>query len=167
MTRNKIRAKGRMVAIKANFSHFLFSRPLSLVGRRKWQPTPVFLPGEPCGQRILVGCCPQGCTESHTTEVTQHECMHWRRKWQPTLVFQYSCLENPRDREAWWAAVYGVAESQLDTTEATQQQQQQQQSLVMCIYVLKAGDEIGKKKSYSDIRFAVRACFLFWFSELK
>ena len=35
--------------------------------------------------------------------------MHWRRKWQPT---QYSCLENPRDGGAWWAAVYGVSQSQ-------------------------------------------------------
>ena len=34
--------------------------------------------------------------------------MHWKRKWQP---LQYSCLENPRDRGAWWAAVYGVAQS--------------------------------------------------------
>ena len=35
--------------------------------------------------------------------------MHWRRKWQPT---QCSCLENPRDGGAWWAAVCGVAQSQ-------------------------------------------------------
>ena len=34
--------------------------------------------------------------------------MHWRRKRQP---LQCSCLENPRDRGAWWAAVYGVAQS--------------------------------------------------------
>ena len=36
---------------------------------------------------------------------------------------QYSCLENPVDRGAWWAADYGVAES--DTTEVSWQQQQQ------------------------------------------
>ena len=34
--------------------------------------------------------------------------MHWRRKWQPTPVF---FLENPRDRGAWRAAVYGVTQS--------------------------------------------------------
>ena len=34
--------------------------------------------------------------------------MHWRRKWQP---LQYSCLENPRDGGAWWAVIYGVAQS--------------------------------------------------------
>ena len=36
--------------------------------RRKWQPTPVFLPGESHGQRILVGYSPRGCEESDTTE---------------------------------------------------------------------------------------------------
>ena len=38
--------------------------------RRKWQPTPVFLPGESQGQGSLVGCRLWGCTESDTTEVT-------------------------------------------------------------------------------------------------
>ena len=36
---------------------------------------------------------------------------------------QYSCLENPRDGGAWWAAIYGTTES--DTTDVTWQQQQQ------------------------------------------
>ena len=38
--------------------------------RRKWQPTPVFLPGESHGQGSLVGCRLWGRTESDTTEVT-------------------------------------------------------------------------------------------------
>ena len=38
--------------------------------RGKWQPTPVFLPGESQGQRSLVGCRLWGCTESDTTEAT-------------------------------------------------------------------------------------------------
>ena len=38
--------------------------------RRKWQPTPVFLPGESHGQRSLVGCRLWGRTESDTTEAT-------------------------------------------------------------------------------------------------
>ena len=36
--------------------------------RRKWQPTPVFLPGKSHGQRSLVGCGPLGHRESDTTE---------------------------------------------------------------------------------------------------
>ena len=36
--------------------------------RRKWQPTPVFLPGKSQGCGSLVGCCLWGCTESDTTE---------------------------------------------------------------------------------------------------
>ena len=42
------------------------------------------------------------------TSLSLFTLMHWRRKWQPT---QCSCLENPRDGGAWWAAVYGVAQS--------------------------------------------------------
>ena len=38
--------------------------------RRKWQPTPVFLPGESQGQRSLLGCPLWGRTESDTTDVT-------------------------------------------------------------------------------------------------
>ena len=38
--------------------------------RRKWQPTPVFLPGESQGRGSLVGCRPWGCTELDTTEAT-------------------------------------------------------------------------------------------------
>ena len=38
--------------------------------RRKWQPTPVVLPGESQGRGSLVGCCLWGCTESDTTEAT-------------------------------------------------------------------------------------------------
>ena len=41
--------------------------------RRKWQPTPVFLPGESQGQGILVGCRLWGRTELDTTEVTQQQ----------------------------------------------------------------------------------------------
>jgi len=36
--------------------------------RRKWQPTPVFLPGESQGQGRLVGCRLWGCTELDMTE---------------------------------------------------------------------------------------------------
>ena len=38
--------------------------------RRKWQPTPVFLPGESQGRGSLVGCCLWGHTDLDTTEVT-------------------------------------------------------------------------------------------------
>ena len=38
--------------------------------RRKWQPTPVFLPGESQGWWGLVGCRLWGCTESDMTEAT-------------------------------------------------------------------------------------------------
>ena len=36
----------------------------------------------------------------------------------PVFCIQYSCLENPKDRGAWWATIHGVAES--DMTKAMQ-----------------------------------------------
>ena len=44
---------------------------LWLEGRRKWQPTPVFLPGESHGQRSLVGYGPWDCK---TVDMTEHTC---------------------------------------------------------------------------------------------
>ena len=41
-----------------------------MLWRRKWQPTPVFLPGESQGRGSLMGCCLWGHTESDTTEAT-------------------------------------------------------------------------------------------------
>ena len=98
--------------------------------RRQWQPTPVLLPRKSYGQRSLVGCNPWGREESDTTERLHfsHSCIG-EGNGNPV---QCSCLENPRDGGAWWAAVYGVA-PESDTTEATQQQQQQ--GLVKCFYV--------------------------------
>ena len=44
--------------------------------KRKWQPTPVFLPGESQGWQSLVGCCLWGRTELDTTEATQQQQQH-------------------------------------------------------------------------------------------
>ena len=50
--------------------HFHFSLFTFMHWRRKWQPTPVFLPGESQGLGSLVGCRLWGLTESDTTEAT-------------------------------------------------------------------------------------------------
>ena len=57
--------------------------------RRKWQPTPIFLPGECPGQRSLVGCSPWGCQELDTTEGTWRACTHTHthtHTWFPSSV---------------------------------------------------------------------------------
>ena len=81
---------------------------------RQWQPTPVLLPGKSHGWRSLVGCSTWGHQESDTTEWLHFHfslsCIG-EGNGNP-LQCSCSCLENPRDRGAWWAAVYGVAQSQ-------------------------------------------------------
>ena len=58
--------------------------------RRKWQPTPVFLPGESQGQRSPVGCRLQGCTESDTTEVTQQQQQQQQCYYEATNCLSFS-----------------------------------------------------------------------------
>jgi len=43
---------------------------ISVGKKRKWQPTPAFLPGESHGQRSLAGYSPLGCKELDMTEMT-------------------------------------------------------------------------------------------------
>ena len=74
-------------------------------------PTPVLLPGKSHGRRSLVGCSPWGREQSGTTERFHfHLSISCIGEGNGTPL-QCSCLENPRDGGAWWAAVYGVAQS--------------------------------------------------------
>ena len=80
--------------------------------RRPWQPNPVLLPGKSHGWRSLVGCSPWGHEESDTTERLHfHFSLSCIGEGSGNPL-QCSCLENPRDGGAWWAAIYGVAQSQ-------------------------------------------------------
>ena len=84
--------------------------------RRQWHPTPVLLPGKSYGQRSLVGCSP-GVAKSQTRLSDFTFTFHFHFSLSCTREgngspLHCSCLENPRDRGAWWAAVYGVTQSQ-------------------------------------------------------
>ena len=77
--------------------------------RRQWPPTPVLLPGKSHGRRSLVGCSPWGRKEPDTTEWLHfHFSLSCIGEGNGNPL-QCSCLENPRDGGAWWAAIYEVA----------------------------------------------------------
>ena len=79
--------------------------------RRQWHPTPVLLPGKSHGRRSLIGCSPWGREESDTTERLHfHFSLSCIGEGNGNPL-QCSCLENPRDEGAWWAAISGVAQS--------------------------------------------------------
>ena len=100
------------------FGYYETLRTLSLIlfprdiwWRRQWHPTPVLLPGKSHGWRNLVGCSPWGRKESDMTERLHfHFSVSCIGEGNGNPL-QRSCLENPRDEGAWWAAVYGVAQS--------------------------------------------------------
>ena len=69
------------------------------------------MPGKSHGRRSLVGCSPWGCWGSDMTER-----LHFHFSFSCIgegngNPLPCSCLENPRDGGAWWAAVFGVAQS--------------------------------------------------------
>ena len=62
--------KERYTYLNAEFQRIAKRDKKAFLRRRKWQATPVFLPGESQGRGSLIGCSPWGCTESDTTEAT-------------------------------------------------------------------------------------------------
>ena len=86
--------------------------------RRQWHPTPVLLPGKSHGWRSLVGYSPWGREESDR-DTTERLHFHFSLSCMGEgngNPLQCSCLENPRDGGAWWAAVYGIAQSRTGLT---------------------------------------------------
>ena len=84
------------------------SVPLNLnYQRRQWHPTLALLPRKSHGQRSLVGCSPWGRWVGHSWDTSLAHIGEWNGS-----PLQCSCLENPRDGGAWWAAVYGITQSQ-------------------------------------------------------
>ena len=80
--------------------------------RRHWHPTPVLLPGKSHGRKSVVGGSPWGSEESDMTERLHfHFSLSCIGEGNGNPL-QCSCLENPRDGGVWWAAVYGVTQSQ-------------------------------------------------------
>ena len=81
------------------------------IWRRQWHPTPVLLPGKSHGRGSLVGCSPWGHEQLDTTEWLHfHFSLSCIGEGNGNPL-QCSCLENPKDGGAWWAAVYGVTQS--------------------------------------------------------
>ena len=83
---------------------------MCIIQRGQWQPTPVFLTGGSHGPRSLAGCSPWGLYELDTTERLHfHVSLSCIGEGNGNPL-QRSCLENPRDGGAWWAAVCGVTQ---------------------------------------------------------
>ena len=96
---------------RRNINNLRYADDTTLMGRRQWQPTPVLLPGKFHGRRSLVGYSPWGCKELDTTELLHfHFSLSCSGEGNGNSL-QFSCLENPGDRGAWWAAVYGITQS--------------------------------------------------------
>ena len=105
--------------------------------RRQWHPTPVLLPGESHGRGSLVGCRLWGRTESDTAERLHfHFSLSCLGEGNGNPL-PCSCLENPRDEEAWWAAVYGVTQSRTRLKWFSSSSSIYMSFVSLCRYILK------------------------------
>ena len=95
-----------------NKARHTFHQPGLFIGSEKaTAPTPVLMPGKSHGRRSLVGYSPRGLEEfDRTDQLHFHFPLSCVGKGNGNPL-QCSCLENPRDGGAWWAAVYGAAQS--------------------------------------------------------
>ena len=74
--------------------------------RRKWQPTPVFLPGESQGWGSLLGCRLWGRTESDMTEATQQQQQQQQQDINKYMLWIYSCRDKCYFIENWFESSY-------------------------------------------------------------
>ena len=107
-----------------------------------WHPTPGLLPGKSHGWRSLVGYSPWGRYESDTTERLHFHFSLSRIGEGNGNPLQCSCLENPRDGGAWWAAIYGIAQSRtrlkrLSSSSNHMQTLQRGVCMSMCLWEMK------------------------------
>ena len=94
-----------------NFFFFSFSSTRSSLQRRQWHPTPVLLSGKPHEWRSLESWSAWGRWGSDMTERLHfHFSLSCIGEGNGNPL-HCSCLENPRDGRAWWAAVYGDSQS--------------------------------------------------------
>ena len=95
----RLQSMGSVESDRTERLHFHFS--LFMNWRRKWQPTPVFLPGESQGWGSLVGCRLWGHTESDTTEATQQQQQQTRIYGLPRWLSGKESACNARYSEIW------------------------------------------------------------------
>ena len=122
--------------------------------RRQWQPTPVLLPGKSHGRRSLVGCSPWGRSDM-TEQLHFHFLLSCIGEGNGNPL-QCSCLENPRDGRAWWAAIYGVAQSR---TRLERLSRSSSSSHVLEEEQLERGDKEQQLKVFR--------CLVTWFNSSK
>ena len=120
--------------------------------RRQWPPAPVLLPRKSHGRRRLVGCSPWCHEESDTTERLHfHFSLSCIGEGNGNPL-QCSCLENPRDGGAWWAAIYGVAQNRTRLKRLSSSSHQQEAAknwVLLTISELGKGSRVPNERAVS------------------